>query len=227
MKVLSLQPKQINITTEQVLAAIKNSKNNNSTGPINIKHLKNIGKNGLQYLTNIYNAAINDNKIPHVWKWANTIPIPKPNKDINIGTLYRPISLLSVIAKRLEKVILPYITQNIPNITTQVQNTALHINNTVATGFNQPIPPTRTITVALGMSKAFDTVNTHINRQTHTDEHTTHHTKMHRKLHQVTHDIYNIQEPHIYKTTIQIRSSTRRRPFTILFSSNYHQTLYN
>ena len=75
-KVLSVQPTQINITTEQVLAAIKNSKN---------KHLKNIGKNGLQYLTNIYNAAINDNKIPHVWKLAN-IPIPKPNKVINIGT---------------------------------------------------------------------------------------------------------------------------------------------
>ena len=41
-------------------------------------------------------------------------------------------------------------------------NTALHnINNTVATGCNQPIPPTRTIAVALDMSKAFDTVNIH------------------------------------------------------------------
>ena len=148
-KVRRLQPTQINITTEQVQTAIKNSKNNNSTGPdnINIKHLKNIGKNGLQYLTNIYNSAINDNQIPHVWKLANIIPIPKPNKDINIGTSYRPISLLSVIAKTLEKVILPYITQNIPNIPTQhgfktkhSTNTALHnINNTVATGFNQPI----------------------------------------------------------------------------------------
>ena len=65
--------------------------------------------------------------------------------------------------------ILPYITQNIPNITTQhgfktkhSTNTALHnINNTVATGFIQPIPPTRTIAVALAMSKAFDTVNIH------------------------------------------------------------------
>ena len=82
--------------------------------------------------------------------------IPKPNKDINIGTSYRPLSLLSVIAKTLEMVILPYITQTIPNITTQhgfktkhSTNTALHnINNTVATGFNQPIPPTRTIVVA-------------------------------------------------------------------------------
>ena len=60
--------------------------------------------------TNIYNAALNDNKIPHIGKLANIIPIPKPNKDINIGTSYRPISLLSVFAKTLEKVIFLYIT---------------------------------------------------------------------------------------------------------------------
>ena len=67
--------------------------------------------------------------------------------------------------------ILPYITHNIPNITTQhgfktkhLTNTALHnINNTVATCFNQPIPPTPTptIAVALDVSKAFDTINIH------------------------------------------------------------------
>ena len=65
--------------------------------------------------------------------------------------------------------IIPYITQNIPNITSQQgcktkhsTNTAPHnINNTVASGYNQPIPPIRTITVALDMRKAFDTVNIH------------------------------------------------------------------
>ena len=94
---------------------------------------------------------------------------PNPNKDINIGTSYRPISLLTVIAKTLEKVIFPYISQNIPNIASQhgfkikhSTNTALHnINNTVVTGFNQPIPPTRNIAVALDMSKAFDIENIH------------------------------------------------------------------
>ena len=36
-----------------------------------------------------------------------------------------------------------------------------NINNTIASGFNQRIPPARTIAVALDMSKAFDTVNIH------------------------------------------------------------------
>ena len=69
----------------------------------------------------------------------------------------------------LEKSLLPYITANIPNTQTQhgykTQHstvTALHtVNNSVAKGFNQMDPPARTITVALDMSKAFDTINIH------------------------------------------------------------------
>ena len=61
------------------------------------------------------------------------------------------------------------ITANIPN--TPMQHgykthhftvTALHtLNNTVAKGCNQMAPLARTITVALDMSKAFDTINIH------------------------------------------------------------------
>ena len=161
----------ITLTTTQVQEAIQHSKNNNSVGPDNlsIRHLKHIGPLGLTFLTSMYTTALNKNIIPHMWKLANIIPIPKPNKDTNMGTSYRPISLLSVVAKTLEKCLLPYITANITQTPTQhgykAQHstvTALHtLNNTVAKGFNQMAPPARTITVALDMSKAFDTVNTH------------------------------------------------------------------
>ena len=84
-------------------------------------------------------------------------------------TSYRPISLLSVVAKTLEKCLLPHITANITQTPTQHGYKAQHstvttlhtLKNTVAKGFNQMAPPARTITVALDMSKAFDTVNTH------------------------------------------------------------------
>ena len=117
----------------------------------------------------MFKTALNKNIIPHTWKLANIIPIPKPNKDTDKGTSYRPISLLSVIAKTLEKSLLPYITANIPNTPMQqgykTQHStvrALHtLNNTVAKVFNQMAPPARTITVALDMSKAFDTINIH------------------------------------------------------------------
>ena len=117
----------------------------------------------------MFKTALNKNMIPHTWKLANIVPIPKPNKDTDKGISYRPISLLSVIAKTLEKSLLPYKTANIPNTPMQhgykTQHstvTALYtLNNTVAKGFNQTAPPERTITVALDMSNAFDTINIH------------------------------------------------------------------
>ena len=95
---------------------------------------------------------------------VNIVPIPKPNKDTDKGTSYRPKSLLSVIAKTLEKSLLPYITTNIPNTPMQHGYRTQHstvtelytLNNTEAKGFNQ-----MAITVALDMSKAFDTINIH------------------------------------------------------------------
>ena len=81
-KTLKLQTSNITFTTTQVQAARKHIKNNNSTGPdkVNIRHLKHIGPLGLAYLTNMYNTSLNNNIIPHTWKLANIIPIPKPNR---------------------------------------------------------------------------------------------------------------------------------------------------
>ena len=167
----NIQGYNMTLPTSQVQEAVKQSKNNNSQGPdkLNIRHLKHIGPPGLAFLTSMFKTVLNKNIIPHTWKLANMVPIPKPNKDTDKGTSYRPISLLSVIAKTLEKSLLPYITANIPNTPMQhgykTQHstvTALHtLNNTVAKGFNQMAPPARTITVALDMSKAFDTINIH------------------------------------------------------------------
>ena len=114
----------------------------------------------------MYKTALDKNILPHRWKLANIVPIPKPNKDTDKSTSYTPISLLLVIAKTLEK---SRLTENILNTPMQhgykTQHstvTALHTqNNTVANGFNQMAPPARTITVALDMRKAFDTINMH------------------------------------------------------------------
>jgi hypothetical protein len=167
-----LESTHTDITMEQTKAAIQKSKNNNSTGPddINIKHLKHLGPLALQYMTDIFNLSLQQNKIPSIWKLAKIIPIPKPQKDLGVGSSYRPISLLSPIAKTLEKIILPQITKNIPEKLNQhgfkakhSTTTALHrIHNTITNGFNQKRPPSRTIVVALDMSKAFDTVDLHI-----------------------------------------------------------------
>ena len=94
------------------------------------------------------------------------VPIPTPNNDIDKGTSYRPISLLSVIAKTLEKSLLPYITANKP---THPRNTGTKysavtalwtFNNTIAKGSTNG-SPCMTITISLDTSKAFHTINIH------------------------------------------------------------------
>ena len=104
-----MQGYNITLTNSHVQEAIKQSKNNNSQVPdkLNIRHLKHIGPLGLAFLTSMFKTALNKNIIPHSWTLANIVPIPKPNKDTDTGTSYRPISLLSVIAKTLEKSLLP------------------------------------------------------------------------------------------------------------------------
>ena len=99
----AIQGYNITLNTSQAKEAIKQSKNNNSQGPdkLNIRHLKHIGPLGLAFLTGMFKTAVNI--IPHTWKLANIVPIPKSNKDTDKGTSYMPISLLSVIAKALEK----------------------------------------------------------------------------------------------------------------------------
>ena len=165
----NIQGYNITLTTSHVQEAIKQSKNNNSQGPdkLNIRHLKLISPLGLAFFTSMFKTALNKNIIAHTWKLANVVPIPKPKKDTDKGTSYRPISLLSVKDTGEEPSSLHNSKHTKHTHATRVQNTTLYSdglhtqNNTVVKGFNQVAPPARTITVELDMSKAFDTVNKH------------------------------------------------------------------
>jgi hypothetical protein len=44
--------------------------------------------------------------MPQVWKIAEVILAPKPGKQLNKVTSYKPISLLSVVPKLFEKLLL-------------------------------------------------------------------------------------------------------------------------
>lgn len=60
----------------------------------------------LRLLTIIYNAALRLNYYPVQRKVAQIILLPKPGKNLEETTSYRPISLLPVISKVFEKLIL-------------------------------------------------------------------------------------------------------------------------
>ena len=149
---------------------IKNSGNSNTAGPdglaIFIHHLKNLGPVGLQYLTNLYNLSFNHCNILAIFKHAIIIPVPKPGKLPDLGTSYRPISILFSDAKVLERLMQPKLNLlrlspnqhgfRPNNITISA---LLPLPDKIAQGFNQPCPPLRTLTKTIDLNKAFDIVN--------------------------------------------------------------------
>jgi len=92
------------LTQEELLFALHNSRNS-SPGPDDIPtgFLKNLPKKGLSYLLEFYNFIWNSQCFPDKWREAETIAIPKPNKDHIFPANFRPISLTCTMCKLLEK----------------------------------------------------------------------------------------------------------------------------
>ena len=120
----------------------------------------------MTYMAETFSLCVNSLKIPDMWKLGKIIPIPKPGKPINMGSSYRPITLLSPVIKVLESILLPSLKENLPMAdhqhgfrTGHSTTTALcEITTAIAGGLNSKRPHERTIVVALDLSKAFDTV---------------------------------------------------------------------
>lgn len=68
--------------------------------------LKNLPKKGIVAITQIFNAIIRIQYVPIQWKFSQIILILKPGKPNNDPNSYRPISLLPILSKLLEKLIL-------------------------------------------------------------------------------------------------------------------------
>ena len=159
----------ITITPTMIEAAIKKSKNSKAIGPDRLSPImiKNLGPVAIAFLANLFTNSINQSITPPLWKVGRIIPLPKPGKPVDEGPSYRPISLLSPLAKLLESVILPTIQSAITlkphqhgfrkahSTVTALQSISDHIT----TGLNKAKPVDRTVLVAIDLSKAFDTVN--------------------------------------------------------------------
>jgi hypothetical protein len=71
--------------------------------------LKNIKGRALLKLTTLINASFRLNFTPDTWKTAEVIMMPKPGKNLSEVESCRPISLLPIMSKLLEKMILKHL----------------------------------------------------------------------------------------------------------------------
>jgi len=68
--------------------------------------LKELPKEATTLLTTIYNSMLRLTYFPITWKFAQVITIPKPSKPPHRVTSYRPISLLPLMSKLFERLLL-------------------------------------------------------------------------------------------------------------------------
>jgi hypothetical protein len=83
---------------------------NKAYGPDNIspRLIKEARPSIVKILTRIFNKSLHLAKFPKIWKCANVLPIFK-KAEAFIATNYRPVSLLSILAKVFEKIVFKYL----------------------------------------------------------------------------------------------------------------------
>lgn len=115
---LQLSPFNYHFTPSQVKNAIIKSPIKKAPGHDLIVQplLKAFPRKTLVFLTQIYNAMLRLAYFPQRWKHANIVMVPKPEKIKENPTNYRPISLLPLLSKIFERLLLPELLQYLSHL---------------------------------------------------------------------------------------------------------------
>ena len=92
-------------TTEEVQFHLQHLNTTKASGPdhISAQMLKGTEIAIAQIVTKLFNDSIQSGCFPVLWKSSNIHAIPKSNEDLTSPNNYRPISMLPVLSKILEK----------------------------------------------------------------------------------------------------------------------------
>lgn len=101
-KIQAISPKE----TMHMINKCMNPKKAPGYELITVRILKELPQKAINFVTYLFNAAIRLKYFPQSWKVAQIIMIPKPGKPENEIASYRPISLLPIISKLFERLIL-------------------------------------------------------------------------------------------------------------------------
>jgi len=152
---------------EEVEAALRLLKNDKAAGEDGIlpEFLKHMGIEGKFWLARLFASVKNNNTLPKQWRKAKVVAILKPGKPGDNPKSYRPISLLSVVYKLFERVLLVRIQTKIEEHLPAEQaglrqgrscsEQVLSLTTFIEKGFQKKL---KTGAVFLDLSCAYDTV---------------------------------------------------------------------
>jgi hypothetical protein len=101
------------VTYNQLKLIIKNLKIRKASGYDKISNIliKKLPDSVISFMVSIFNACLTLGYFPVAWKIGKVVALPKPNKNVNNPSSYRPITLLPSFGKMLEKVIMEKIVE--------------------------------------------------------------------------------------------------------------------
>ena len=101
---LSTPGDELFCTEDEIFHLLEKLEVNKATGPdgISSRMLKYTAAPITPMITKLFNLSILSGRVPSQWKKANIVPIPKTS-DATSPSCYRPISLIPVISKVLER----------------------------------------------------------------------------------------------------------------------------
>lgn len=157
------------VTFNDVCQQLNIIRNDCSTGydHLPIKYLKLASQHILSPLTHIVNALIAENRFPSSWKVARISPIPKNNNPVN-NSDFRPVSVLPILSKIYERLVLSQLVQCIDQNTLYKETVSgfrkEHSTAVILLKLKDDIPKAMkkgeiTLAVFTDYSKAFDTVD--------------------------------------------------------------------
>jgi hypothetical protein len=114
---LDVRHKKLKISQDGVKTLIINLKDNKSPGPDQIRKCELLIDCDItaSCLTHVYQASIDNGKVPTAWKTAHVTPIHKTG-PADESSNYRPISLTSIPCKMLEHIVLHYLNTTLDNV---------------------------------------------------------------------------------------------------------------
>ena len=97
-------PQEFLCTEEEVIDLLLSLDTTKANGPDGISAimLKSTAYSIAPRITNLFNKSIMSGRLPSVWKLSSVVPVPKGDDSSNVAN-YRPISLLPIVSKLLER----------------------------------------------------------------------------------------------------------------------------
>lgn len=112
----------IMISEDDVFLSLKRIKTGKSEGPDNISAnvLKCCSQQLIKPLHVLFQASLNQCKVPSLWKTSEIVPIPKVKQPIVMNDL-RPVALTSIVMKCFEKIVKNYLCKDVDPLRDSMQ----------------------------------------------------------------------------------------------------------